>query len=390
VFPDETADSIIEAAKARYGGGSAITGAAQKVTSLKATPFMERPILGVVSPHEIASALPSIGGGIGALLGGPGGAALGGAAGEAGRQLANRASGYPAPSSGVEAITQIGTQGAVQGVTEGAFKGLGILAKRAAPKLMQSAVKPSQALLAEYKTTPEVLSDTLLREGITASPRGLTKLQTLLNATNADIKAAVQASTGTVPKASVAARALPTAAKLAKQTNPTADLKAVGETVQEFMDHPVYSGPTLTVPEAQAMKQGTYRRIGERYGEQSSATVETQKALARGLKEEVAAEVPAISALNDRDSKLLAATDALGRRLALAGNRDPVGFAWVTKNPMTFLTAMADRSPLMKSLLARGLYDQAGKIAKVPPHFIRAAIAATQIEEGGEETPLNR
>lgn len=248
-----------------------------------------------------------------------------------------------------------------------------------APRLMHSAVKPTLAMVKEYNTSAQGIVKTLLDEGINVTEGGLAKLQGLFNATNAEIRTALQNATGSVSKPAVAARALTTAAKVAKQTNPTRDLAAVGETVEEFLNHPVYPG-NLSLPEAQAMKVGTYQQIGKKYGEVSSAAIETQKALARGLKEEIAAEVPEISALNERDSALMAALDAVGRRVALSGNKDPIGFAWVAHNPTTFVAALIDRNPTIKSLLARGMYDHAAKVAKVSPAVLRTALAAIASE----------
>ncbi len=259
--------------------------------------------------------------------------------------------------------------------------GIGAGAKVAAPWLMQKALKPGVALLDEYRTSAPKLVKTLLDEGINVTQAGVDKLQKLLTATNQEIKQAVASATGSVDKNSVAARALTTANKMAQQVNPTKDLQAVGDTVQEFLDHPVYAGRKLTIPEAQAMKQGTYQQIGKKYGEVSSASIETQKALARGLKEDIAAEVPGIAGLNTRDSELMAALDATGRRVALSGNRDPVGFAWVAQHPVSFLAALFDRSPAVKSLVARGMYNSAATAARVSPQLLRAAIVTLASHE---------
>jgi hypothetical protein len=125
------------------------------------------------------------------------------------------------------------------------------------------------------------------------------------------------------------------------------------------------------------MKVGTYKAIGDNYGEVSNAAIETQKALARGLKEEVAAKVPGIAAMNARDSQLMAAMDAVGRRVAQAGNMDPVGFAWTAiHRPAGFVAALIDRNPAVKSLIARGLWDEAGRVAGIAPNLIRGAVAA--------------
>jgi hypothetical protein len=49
----------------------------------------------------------------------------------------------------------------------------------------------------------------------------------------------------------------------------------------------------ISASDAQALKTGTYRQLeSESYGEMKSATIESQKALARGSKEELADQFP--------------------------------------------------------------------------------------------------
>jgi hypothetical protein len=268
-----------------------------------------------------------------------------------------------------------------QGAMEAAGGAVGAAMKPAGRWLMQSALKPTQAVLKEYSTTPMRLVESLLEEGVNVTEGGLAKLQRLFGETNQEIASRVRNAPGVIDKKAVAARAANTANKLAQQVNPTKDLETVGTVVDEFMNHPIYSGPTMSVPEAQAMKVGTYQQIGKKYGQLSSAEVETQKALARGLKEDVADAVPGLNELNQRDSRLMADIDAVGRRVAVANNRDPVGFAWVTQNPATFIAALLDRSPAVKSLLARGMYRAAGTAAGVSPQLIRIAVTSLATDQ---------
>jgi hypothetical protein len=78
------------------------------------------------------------------------------------------------------------------------------------------------------------------------------------------------------------------------------------------------------------------------------------------------AEIQRDPALNDRQGKLLTSHDAVGKPASLAGNSDPIGFAWVAHDPLLFLSSLIDRNPAIKSLVARGLYNHAGQIAQVP------------------------
>lgn len=370
-----------------------------------------------VSPDVIdrlASYLPMAGGAAGGLIGGAGGtvigmgvggvpgavggAALGGVAGEGARQAIQTWRGKETPRTPTQALTDVGHQGALQVLYELAGQGTGKVVgaglKRAAPWLMQKALKPTQAMLKEYRTTAPQLVQTLLDEGVTVTQSGLAKLQRLFGETNDRIASAVAGSQAEIPKAAVASYVPEVAAKHLSQVNPTADLEAIKAAVDEFMQHPLHTGETLSVPAAQRLKQGTYQQIGKKYGEVSSAGIETQKALARGLKDQVAANVPAVSALNQRDTRLMAAMDAVGRRVAQTGNTDPVGFAWVTKNPTTFIAALIDRNPAVKSLIARGMYASAAKVSGVTPQLIRAAVVAigSGVDEGGGSTtrPTNQ
>lgn len=327
-------------------------------------------------------ALPAVGGAIGGLAGMGGGpvgavaaAGAGGLVGSRVKQYVNALRGTQPLPSQADALKQMGTDALEQGGAQAIGAGAGAAMRAAGPALMRTALKPTTAMLSEYRTNPGALVKTLLDEGVNVTEGGIAKLQQLLGATNDEIAARVASAPGTISKNAVAARVLPTANRVAQQVNPSADLNAVGDTVQEFLNHPVAPGPTLTVPEAQAMKVGTYQRIGKKYGEVASASLEAQKSLARGLKEEVARAVPGLDALNQRDSSLMGALDAVGRRVAVAGNRDPVGFAWVAQHPTTFLAALVDRNPAIKSMLARGMYQSAATVAGVSPNLIRGAMA---------------
>lgn len=360
-------------------------------------------------------ALGAFGGMVGGLTGGPlaavKGAALGGGAGESVREHLNRLIGLEAPGTPLDAAKAIAGEGAVQGAAEavGGVAGRGM--QWAARRLMQSAVKPTLKMIqAEYSTRAPELVKTLLDNGITVTKRGLSKLEGLLAMTNDEIKQALEGSTATIQPARVVARVEAQAAERGVQALPEKDLAAMRGAVEEFMtqSHTTQPGVVGTrevpstildasgrpaavrtepimgrvsrdipVQEAQALKQGTYRSLAGKYGPKSSedaAAIEAEKALARGLKEEIAAAVPQVSGLNAREGRLLAAKEAVARRVALSGNANPIGFAWVTHHPAAFVAALMDRSPAVKSYIARGLWDHAAKAAGVSPQLVRAAV----------------
>lgn len=322
--------------------------------------------------------LPAAGGAVGGLAGNIPGAMLGAAAGEAYKQLIQRARGQRTDADPVAAAKDIGVSSVTQGAAPevgGAIIGAGM--KAVAPHLMQTALKPTLRTMMDAvkgAPVPRVVK-TLLDEGVNVTPGGVAKLKGLVTASQQDIKAAIaaaEASGKTIQPNLVASRLNQTAQTFANQVNPAVDLEAVSNAGQQFLE--AHGGQEMTPTTAQTLKQGTYAQLRKKYGQLGTADTEAQKALARGLKEELEQAVPGIGSLNEAESKQMEALGAVGRRVALQGNKDPIGFAWVTHNPLVFLTALMDRSPAVKSMLANGLYKSAGAAAKVSPDLIRVAV----------------
>lgn len=187
--------------------------------------------------------------------------------------------------------------------------------------LYQSALKPPPG---SYSTS-EVNSmvRTGLKEGLPVSAAGVQKLSGIVADLNSQIKGIIDAGSergATVNKFSVASRLKRTAGKFAEQVNPEADLNAVSQSGNEFLrNQPV----EIPASQAQSMKQGTYQQLGDKaYGELSSAAKESQKALARGIKEELATQFHEIAGLNARESRLFGLQDALERAVRRVSNHD--------------------------------------------------------------------
>lgn len=187
--------------------------------------------------------------------------------------------------------------------------------------LYQSALKPPPG---SY-STPEVNSmvRTGLNEGIPVSADGVQKLNALVGNLNRQIKGIIDTgsnSGATVNKYAVTSRLGNTANRFADQVNPEADLNAVSQSGNEFLRNQ----PTeIPASKAQTIKQGTYQQLSDKsYGELGSAAIESQKALARGIKEELATQFPEIAGLNARESQLFGLQDALERAVRRINNHD--------------------------------------------------------------------
>lgn len=185
----------------------------------------------------------------------------------------------------------------------------------------ESALKPSTTLGQTQRTQ---LAQTGLQEGIPVSQNGLSKLGDLIDKVNADIANKIQSNPNApINKFKVASRLSQTADRFSNQVSPSADLNSISEVGNDFLDT---APDPLTASQAQAMKQGTYRALGDKaYGELKGASVEAQKSLARGLKDEIAEQFPELKQLNARDGRLLDLQDSLERAVNRIGNHQLMG-----------------------------------------------------------------
>ncbi len=222
-------------------------------------------------------------------------------------------------------------------------------------ELYQRALKPSTTLSQADRAR---IIGTALKEGIPVSPAGASKLTSLVNAINEDIKGKIAASTETISPISAASRVNQVVPRFRDTVNPKADLQTLGKVKKEFLGQhmtkatpavpgkpstilneagePAYVTPgtpsipakeiPISVQKAQQIKINTYRQLKDKaFGELKGADIEGQKAVVRGIKEEIAGKTPAISGLNLRESRLLELESPLERALGREGNKDVVG-----------------------------------------------------------------
>lgn len=223
--------------------------------------------------------------------------------------------------------------------------------------VMQSALKPSSKDLASGDAAKAI--DTMLRGGFNATPSGVAKMRVLVKQLSGEVDDLVNASTGSVDKTAVRQEIIAQLQKFRKQVNPNSDVKAILNSWDEFK-HTV--GTQIPVQQAQELKKGTYKILADKYAHTGTvgdeAGTQAQMALARGLRKGIEKDVPGVVPKNMRQGELINAMEIAERRAGIAGNRDIAGIAWLAEHPAASAGMLADRSPWIKSLLAR--YMQSG------------------------------
>jgi hypothetical protein len=223
--------------------------------------------------------------------------------------------------------------------------------------LMQTAVKP---------TTDDLLSGagpkairTMLDEGITPTMGGMEKAAKISATLDDQVGNAIAKSQAKVSVPSVASRLDDTLKSAEMQVNPKTDVAAVENAWTEFLTNPLIAGKKeIPVQLAHELKKGTYKALGGKsYGEVGSTSVEAQKGLARGLREETMSAVPEIAAPLARQASLMNVRDVAGARALLEANKNPGGLATLRlDHPLSAATFMADRWAWLKAMLALGLH----------------------------------
>ncbi len=275
--------------------------------------------------------------------------------------MASNAGASPEVAAGAGYAANVGVQ-TLPMVAGGAItKPLVGPAKDASRALMQSAVKPTLKALKSGDASRAI--DTMLKRGFNATEGGMARIKLQIEKLNNEIASAIQNSTATVSKAEVGKSLLSTLDKFQKQVNANADVKTIKQAWMEFRNHPLLAGKTeIPVQLAQELKQGTYKQLSKKYGEMSGAEVESQKALARGLKEQIAQKVPGINNLNKEESELINTLNVAERRVLMGMNNNPAGLSLLAGNKAAAAAFMADKSALFKSLMARMLYSNADEV----------------------------
>lgn len=295
-------------------------------------------------------------------------------------------------------------------------------AGRLAPKLYESALKPSTTLGAAERAN---ITQTALQNEIPVSQQGLRNLGDLIGDLNQKIKDVVAADPNRpIDPNAVATRVDQLAPRMASQVNAAQDLSNIEAVKQQFLREqgarpgqpavaprptgvldaqgnpvmtpgtpatPPQPAPPMGAADAQAMKQGTYRSLGDKsYGELQGATVEAQKALARGLKEEIANQFPELDSLNRAESKLLDLQPVLERAVNRISNHQLIGIGTPIAGAaasalsgsgavggITAFMKMILDDPMVKSRLAIGL-SKASKIS-VPAAAQRVAAYSSSL-----------
>lgn len=190
-----------------------------------------------------------------------------------------------------------------------------------AEKLYKSALRPTEAAL---KKAPGVVKAGL-EEGIRVSSGGKTKLVGIIDDIGEEIGKVID--DGVAKGKTVDVKNLTPYLDEMKEyfKNVIGGDKMIKEVDTLGKEWVGALGKKLPIEKAQAVKQATQKFVAKYYNRQAPLSFEVQKQLARGLKDEIAKQVPEIAKLNARDSKLIQLDDILESTLSKVDKRNLIG-----------------------------------------------------------------
>lgn len=266
-----------------------------------------------------------------------------------------------------------------------------------AQRLMQMALKPSldahQKMASPGVSKAQQAVETLLKEGF--NPTDVAGMESRMGILAAGRAAEMAKSGATIPTKQVADY-VPNALEQFKY-GPNADeaVDALGKVQKTFLNHPEVAGQAeIPIQLAEKLKQGYQAAIGKKYGApmagQTSAEMELagEKQIARGLRELQAQVAPQTAESLSREAALINAKKLGERRAAMTGNNQIMGLGWIA-NPMMWPMWLAERSPTVGGLMARGMYQSKDALPFAAGAYGAGRVMAPQGVAPGEDPMLD-
>lgn len=254
--------------------------------------------------------------------------------------------------------------------------GAGTKFVNAARRLYQSALKPKGNLTEKAR-----LVETGLKEGIGLTQRGVVKTGELIDNLEGQLDVAIEQATRLGKKVDVS-KFQPYIDEVKNLFRKSVDVEGAGKDIAEieglWKGFKAKYGNLIDPNLAQELKVNTYKVLRKKYGQLSSAAVEGQKTIARGLKEGVLDVTEGVSGdVNKRLGDLYEFQRALDKASGRLGNLDIFGLG--TKilasggAGITDALAIANQllGPAGKALGARALYRFGSVLKKLDPSDIK-------------------
>ena len=238
--------------------------------------------------------------------------------------------------------------------------------ERSAVNLMTRAIGPTFKQKMSGKA--EAAARAMLGEGLNPSESGVNALKTGITSGDAQVNQLIANSPATV-NAGVTPHVLSDVMKKFADS-PKAELAAEEVAkAQATFEKLVAGQDQIPIQKAQALKQGYQKSVSDAgYGAIKTPAVETEKAIARRLREQISEAEPAVADINSKNAALINALKVVEPGVVKRPEFNPIGFGKSSLLGMAML-----RHPIAQAMIARLLNAQSRAI----PGAIGAGVVGT-------------
>lgn len=281
-------------------------------------------------------------------------------AGGAVTDIASQAGLPPEAAAGAGYLTNVGIQ-AVPAVVGGKAASMGFapVMQQGARRLMQSSIKPNAAARESGDSAKAI--ETMLQKGINATEGGMEATQTKVSALENKLQSILNQSPAMVDPLKAADNITKAVKAVGLNLERAKNISDIEKVYTKFINHEAIKDlGEIPVSLANKMKQAFYRELKDKAfvpGADLTASAKAQKALAEGLKQEVAAAEPAVIPTLAEQSELLNVLKVAGPQASREGNKNIIGLGALSPRLENVMVWMVDRYPWFKSLLARSMYS---------------------------------
>ncbi len=238
---------------------------------------------------------------------------------------------------------------------------VGQASKRGAQKLMVSALKPTPTQM--LAGDGDIAAQQMLKRGINPNTAGVVEINKIIDDLHSQVESSIAGSTGTVNKQAVIDSLERVKNDFMYKPNLEANQARIAKAGDEFGGNPIIPDEAIPVQTAQKLKRGYQKSVADDYGQESTAGMEANKAIAAKLRQDIEGAHPEVAPLNAEQAKLITTLGVLERRAAQNRTADPVPTAGMLRGVPAWAAMAADKSSMFKARVAQAMDSMGNKLS---------------------------
>ena len=241
---------------------------------------------------------------------------------------------------------------------------VGQASKVGAQKLMVNALKPTPTQV--ISGDADVAAQQMLKRGINPNTAGVVEINKIINDLHNQVESSIAGSTANTSKQAVIDSLERVKNDFMYKPNLEVNQARIAKAGEEFGSNPVIPDDAIPVQVAQKLKRGYQKAVADDYGQESTAGMEANKAIAAKLRQGIEEAHPEVAPLNAEQKQLIDTLGVLERKAAMNRTADPVPTAGMLRGMPAWAAMAADKSSMFKSRVAQALDSTGNTLSKVP------------------------